>query len=146
VVDLPSISRRMAAVEPYAIEVVLSLSSLWAAWVLTSDPSNFQQTPKEFAVALRFGSEHRWAIVGLAAAIAKISGLVLCRTSWICTGLLLRLGGVAASGAFWFLLAISKLTGNPDSLFAFPVLCLALSAWWLLVRFPTLPSELKGSR
>jgi hypothetical protein len=142
---LSSLPQRLARLEPYAIEVVLSLSSLWAAWVLTTGPGNFLVYPHAFELASRLGNEHEWACAGIIAATLKISGLLLCRTAWVCTALVLRLSGIAMSGSFWFLLGLSAVEGNPDTLFGFPVLLLGISAWWLLIRFPTLPNSSKGS-
>ena len=141
-VDFKAVPERMARLEAYAIEVMLSLSSLWAAWVLLAakrDP--FTTFRVAFALATRLGSEHHWAYVALIGAATKLIGLGLSRTPFICTALILRLSGLGISGAFWFLLGLSTVLGNPDTLFGFPITLLGASAWWLLIRFPTLPDS-----
>jgi hypothetical protein len=141
-VDFTALPPRMVRLEAYAIEVVLSLSSLWATWVLLAgkrDPFTAFRTA--FALASRLGSEEHWAYIALIGAVTKLIGLSLSRTPFICTALVLRLLGIAIAGAFWFLLGFSTVYGNPNTLFGFPIMLLGASAWWLLIRFPTLPDS-----
>jgi hypothetical protein len=139
---LQGLPHRMEKLEAYAIEIVLALSNLWAAVALlsrTRDPFTAFQTA--FALASRLGSEEHWACVAFIAGATKLVGLGISPTRFVCTALVLRIGGLGISGAFWFLLGLSTIYGNPHTLFGFPIMLLGISAWWLLIRFPTLPDR-----
>lgn len=141
-VDFTGLPERMVKIEAYAIEIMLSFSSLWAAWVLLKGKQDpFTTYRAAFLIASRLGSEQHWAYVAIIGAATKLIGLWLSRTTFICTALVLRLTGIAIAGAFWFLLGASAVYGNPDTLFGFPIMLLGVSAWWLLIRFPTLPDS-----
>lgn len=133
---------RLLAIEPYRSEITLALASLWAAWVLFTPPSNFATFAKGFAYAADLATERQWAVFALVAACTKLGGLALtwCRRCQN-TALTLRLIGLAMSGVFWVLLGLSACIGNPDTLFGFPVVLFGVTAWWLLVRFPTIPAQ-----
>lgn len=133
---------RLNAVEPYRSEFTLACASAWAAWVLLTPPSNFETFHAGFAFAEELATERQWAVFAIVAACAKLIGLGAtwcgrCRN----TALMLRLIGLAMSGVLWVLLGASAIHGNPDTLFGLPVVLFGMTAWWLLVRFPTIPKE-----
>lgn len=142
-VGLDALPRRMAGFERYALEVMLSLSNLWAAWVLLSAGSwqNIISARSALAMAANLGPETHWGYAALIGATTTIVGLSLCRTPLVGTPLVLRLLGIAISGAFWFILGASAIYGNPNALFGLPIMLLGISAWWLLIRLPPLPDS-----
>jgi hypothetical protein len=143
ITDFSVLARRMTILEQYAVEVLLSLSSLWAARVLLSGATwpDLICTKSPLVIAAYLGSETQWGCVALIAAAAKLVGVSLDFTRFRSTALVLRVIGIAFSGVLWFFLGVSALHGNPASLFGFPVAQLGLSTWWLLVRLPTLPTD-----
>jgi hypothetical protein len=133
---------RLWALDPYRSEFMLALASLWAAYALLTPPSNFETFRPGFSFAAQVATEHQWAVFALVAGCAKLGGLAAtwCRRCQN-AALMLRLIGLAMSGVFWVLLGLSACFGNPDTLFGFPVVLFGATAWWLLVRFPTIPME-----
>ncbi len=137
------LSARLFAAEPYAIESFLALISIWGAWALFHPPSNFAAYRGAYLWISSIDSvEEHWASLLVLNAALTVSGLVLClvfrRHS---LGLTARLGGLAISGFFWTLLGLSTLLGNIDTLLGFPVFLIGVSAWVVLLRFPTMPSS-----
>ena len=136
-------SMKMRSIEPYKVEVVLTLCSLWAAWVLYHPPSNFSTFPAAFAIAERMqGQEWIWATAALVGAALKAIGLILTLASEAPSiSFYMRCSGLIISGIFWTVLGTSATLGNPDTLFGVPGFLMGLSALWILVRFPKMPSD-----
>jgi hypothetical protein len=133
----------MTGFEPYALEAMLSLSNLWAAWVLL--PADRWQdiisARSALIIAANLGQGAHWGYAALIGAVTNITGLLLCRSPFVATALVLRLFGIAISGAFWFILGASAVYGNPNILFGFPIMLFGIAAWWLLIRLPPLPDS-----
>jgi uncharacterized membrane protein len=118
------------------IEILLSLSSLWATAVLWLSPYHFTgiNAPYRSAIGLA-GYERAWAAFALAAAAMKILGLALVYSRQDKRGSLIpRCIGLAMSGFFWCLMSGTTLIANPDTLFAFSGLLMGLVAWWSVLR------------
>lgn len=136
---LNRMSRSLQGLERYAIEIVLSLSEMWIAWRLLMPPPKFDNAPN-FAFVAELATEPQWACLALLAAGLKIGGLVLTATKRRPeAAIALRLAGISLSGTFWVSMGFSAVISNAQSLFGMPVLLLGVSAWWLLLRFPTIP-------
>jgi hypothetical protein len=140
---LDSLSPRMVRLEAYAIEVELSFCSLWAAWVLlvAEGWSDVINANSAFVLTANFGSQTIWGSVAFIGATAKLTGLLLSRTHFSGLVLMLRIGGLWISGTFWLILGLAAVGGHPHSLFGVPIILLGVSAWWVLIRFPTLPGS-----
>lgn len=138
-----SISAKMRFVEPYKTEVFLTLCSTWAAWVLYHPPSNFISFPASFAIAERMqGQEWVWASAALIGAILKACGLILSLAREAPSiSFYMRCTGLIISGIFWTVMGTSATLGNPDTLFGVPGFLMGLSAVWVLLRFPKMPSD-----
>ncbi len=119
------------------IEIVLSASSLWAYWYFRGS-YNLAIDEVRFALPFEFASRSFWSLALLTAALMKTGGMTACLLRLPTIGLPLRLIGLAFSGTIWGIFGLSSILSQP-SLFAFPVLTLGLSAWWLLLRFPSMP-------
>jgi hypothetical protein len=142
------ISRKLLWAEQYAAEVVLTTASIWACYVLLTPPSNFEKFPESFALAETLqGHEVAWGIIAAIGATLKMAGLFVCAlrsTQGKAPGGIsytLRCSGLFISGVFWGLMGISSLWGNPDSLFGLWGILAAVTAWWILIRFPIVPGE-----
>lgn len=138
-----SISSKMRRAEPYKSEVVLTLCSFWAAFVLYNPPSNFASFPAAFAIAERMqGAEWLWATAALSGALIKTLGLMLTAASEAQTfAFWCRCMGLVISGIFWGAMGTSTTLGNPDTLFGVPGILMGLTAVWVLLRFPRMPSD-----
>lgn len=138
------LSQRMRQFEGYAIEVGVSLCSLWATFALLHPPSNFQAYQGAYLmIATITPDEAFWGTWAAAAAAGKLIGLTLCYNRRCPNlGIRLRQSGLALSASFWTLLGISTIVGNLDTLLGVPVLLLAgASSWWALLRHPLMPGE-----
>jgi hypothetical protein len=140
--------RRLVKFEPYAIEIVLSLSSLWASWVLLSGGtwSDAINSKSAIAFADSLGPETYWGGAALIGGTAKIIGLLLIRTRFISAALALRVAGLGISAAFWIIIGFCVCYGNPESVVGGPVILLGVWAWWLMLRLPALPDSVSPFR
>jgi hypothetical protein len=148
IIDLNTLSPRMAKFEAYSVEVFLSSSSLWAAWVLLSGETwqgGMVGAKAAFITAASLGSEMHWGSVALIAALLKIGGIAMTFTRFATLALVLRLAGIGISAVFWILLGVLAIHDDPYLLFAFPVVQLGVAAWWMLVRLSTLPRNASPS-
>jgi hypothetical protein len=140
-IELDRFGTRMRLLEPYGTEGLLILCSLWAGWTLTANPLNFPIRPEIFHVAsLIQPNERVWGIFALISALTKIVGLLLTFIRRLFVfAVLLRCLGLSLSTLFWLIMGSSLLVGNPDSVFALPIITQGLSALWVLIRFPVFP-------
>ncbi len=138
---LEQVSARLCWLEPWWIEGLLLLNSLYAAWVLLARrPDAFARGAGPYGlVAHLLGTPTAWGIVALLAALSIGGGLALTFPKARIAGLLLRLAGTAISGVFWFAMGVSALLGDPASVFAMAPLLCSLWAFWVLIRFPAVP-------
>lgn len=84
--------------------------------------------------------EPDWGLFAAISAMLTALGLTLLALRVVfSTGLVMRCIGLLMSGFFWTLMGCSFLIGNPDSVAAVPLILLGASAWWTLIRFPTVP-------
>lgn len=119
------------------LEITLTLSSIWAAYVLFTGPSNFHTFPSAFDLAERLaGHESTWGGAATVAAVAKVMGTAMTPVGTLHTlGVRLRVIGLALSGAFWLVLGVGTLWGNPDTLFGFSGgIMMGVLALWSAVR------------
>lgn len=137
-------SRKMRIAELYAGEVILMISSIWAAKSLFLPPPTFDKFPPSFILGETLqGREQSWAIIATIAATLAGLGLGLLavhpRLAWL--SYTMRFAGLIVSGLFWAVTGLAVLCGNPDSLFGIWGLIAAATAWWTLLRLPVVPGE-----
>lgn len=142
--DLNRLSRCMLRMELYAIEVTLTVCSLWAASCLLTPPSNFAANANSWAFLQSMQiHETTWGLLAAGGAITKAVGLALLLFDFLpALSLLLRCTGLAISGFLWSVIGVSFLLGNSDSVASIPLIMLGASSWWTLVRFPCVPKHL----
>lgn len=123
--------------DAYMMEVYLILSSMWAAYVLSSGPSNFIMFPSSFA-APRYlmDNEGAWAAFAGIAAMFKLWGFIgqfiFGQKSFF--PFIANCLGFAMSGIFWLVMGGSSLYGNPDTLLGFSGALMGVFATWSLLR------------
>lgn len=118
-------------------EVALAISSFWIAWVLHVPPANFHQFPSAFWMMLRAGTDEQfWSTLAFTAAAVKLIGAGLFFGPVILRGAALpcRIFGMGMSSVLWFLLGLSAVTGNPDTLFGFSGMMVGMYSIWHLLR------------
>lgn len=142
------LTREMLVAERFGVELIVTISSVWAAWKMLSGPSNYAFCPNDYALLVHFQLREQGA--GFFAAIAALlmtiglSGTLLgsclsCSTWFRCIGL-------AMGGVFWTVLGVSFVFGNPDSVAGVPFILMGISSWWTLIRFPSVPGLPDASR
>jgi hypothetical protein len=117
------------------MEILLTISSMWAFVVLETGPSNFATFSRTFLLMQDVMREEYWGIFALIASALKATGVLLAlvpRTA--ASGTVLRCFGLGMSAAFWSLAGFSTVVGNPDTLFGFNGILLGAAAWWSIVR------------
>ncbi len=135
------LARFMLSAERFGMECLLAVCNMWAAHKLTTPPSNFQfyESGYAFMKGLQI-HEPDWGLFAAISAMLTALGLTLLALRVVfSTGLVMRCIGLLMSGFFWTLMGCSFLIGNPDSVAAVPLILLGASAWWTLIRFPTVP-------
>jgi hypothetical protein len=138
----------MLAVERVNAEVSLALSSAWAAHQLLTGASDFDlYRPGYFLLVTMDVPERGFGAIAAIGALGSILGLLLCVVGflWQC-GMVFRCLGLALSGVFWAAMGTSFLIGNPSTVAGVPLLFLGLSAWWILIRFPTVLGPVAAPR
>ena len=122
------------------VEVFLTLSSIWAAFTLWTNPTLFDLFRSSFHFASSIESNERaWALVAATAALLKIIGILSVCLMGLRSAVLrcARYGGLALSGMFWTIFGGSAVLGSSattPTLFGFPCLLMGLFAWWSLLR------------
>lgn len=129
--------RAMLAIDRYLGSCLVILSSLWAAWVLATPPSNFAAFPVAFKYALAVEiSENAWAILAGAGAGIHMIGLVLrWRGRDIGAARLVGFIGLSLQTIFWLYLGLTAIVANPDTLFGFTAAMMGVAAAWRLGRY-----------
>jgi hypothetical protein len=123
------------SVERWALEIMLTVSSAWAAFALLT--ASQDRWPLGYALPPHMPfSITVWAYAFLISALCKAAGL-LCCALWPARGFLLRVVGLALSATLWASLGAGRLLEDPHTLFGMPVTLLGVSAWWLLLRSPS---------
>ncbi len=142
---LNQVSDRLLYTEQYAIELTLTLASLWGSWVFFHPPSNFEMFPGSYRFLIAINNdENFWGALLLIGALLKFLGLNLCIVYHKHgVGLFCRIVGLAISGFFWPLFGLSSFTNNPDTLTGVPIGIVGIGAWWTLLRFPWMPSRVR---
>ena len=140
------LSRRMLSLERFGVETFLFVCSTWAARRLLTPPSNFAGYEAGFAfMAAMKLHEADWGVGIAVAAVLQLVGLGLAglRRSPMLS-MQMRCIGLLMSGFFWTVIGSSFLVGNPDTIAGVPLVLLGCSAWWTLLRFPSLPNHPSG--
>ena len=140
------LSRLLARVQPYAVELLVMLCAIWAAICLFNRPSNMLGP---FANYYRFmgrieGSERFWAETAVSGGGALLAGLAL--SPWhLLSGLsiALRIVGLSIAGCFFVILGSSWLAQSLDSVGGGMAVAIGLAAWSVLLRTPALPGGLR---
>lgn len=136
-------SGRMLQAERYGVEVLLAASSLWAASRLLTPPNNFVLYASNYAMAERLqASELLWGLLAAASCLLEIAGLLVGAFRIAQPiGLALRCFGLVLGGFFWSVIGWSFFMGNPNTIAGLPFALMGASAWWTLLRFPTIPGR-----
>lgn len=147
--NLLAFSERLRHFEKYVMEVVLALCSLWASVVFFQDPISLADTYGNYFALLSqlHNSAQVWGFVTGLAAIFLFWGLFVClylRQPEM--GLIFRCLGLGLTGTFWALAGVSALLAHPASIGGITMTLLGFSAWWILLRFPSVPQDEWPSR
>lgn len=136
---------RLRSLENFRVELVLIPCSIWAAKCLWTPPSNFAAFPAGWHVAMELlPEEWMWGLWAAVAGATKSIGLLLSFSNrLIVSSTLFRCIGLGLSGTFWFLLGLSTMLGNSDSLNGPMQIVMAISAWWVLIRLPAIPGRVE---
>ena len=141
-VALERFSHRVEAVERYWTELILIAASVWVGASFATGPADFAILYGDYYDLLEriHTSARFWGAFALVAALSKTMGLVLClgfhryRVS-----LAIRCLGLGMSGFFWTVAGISCLMVNPRTVGGALMALTGMSAWRVLVRFPSMP-------
>jgi hypothetical protein len=140
-----AISETIREWEPFALEVFLTLSSLWAAVRMWFGGPVFLAASTIHYLGPNIGV---WKFVVTIAGLAKLFGLTLClRNINRSIGLMLRCIGLALSGVFWSVFGTLLLVLDPQApISCVPLMLMGVSAWIALLRYPAMPSDRPNSR
>lgn len=140
---IQGLQRRLRSLEKFRVEIALIPCSVWAAKCLWTAPSNFTAFPAGWRLAGHLlPEEWMWGALAATAAMVKMIGLSMSLSNrFIVLSTILRCIGLGSSGTFWFLIGLSTVMGNQDSLYGPMAIAMALSAWWVLICVPAMPGH-----
>jgi len=126
--------------EPFALEVFLTISSLWAAVRMLFGGPVFLAASTIQYLEPNIGI---WKLVVTIAGLTKLGGLALCLSGTNRNiGLTLRCVGLALSGIFWTVFGTLLLVLDPQApISCVPLMLMGISAWIALLRYPAMPAS-----
>lgn len=117
-------------------EVMLTISSCWAAYVLLVPPPLFVETSPAYWLASAIFPEYSYGLFALVAALVKMLGMAISVADYQPTaGRWIRCVGLAMSGVFWTIMGVSAIYGAATStLFGVTGLLMGIFALWSALR------------
>lgn len=126
----------MRTADVYVFELFAICSSFWAAWVLTTGPSNFSVYSATFLVVQTILPDEKfWGAFAFLSAMIKSAGILLgWRQFYNKNSLYFRIVGMQMSALFWTLMGASTVYGNPDTLFGMIGLFLGVASQFVVFK------------
>lgn len=139
---IDTIRRHLRGIEPLLMEQVLAVNSIGILIYFIAVKPQFVAGQGSMGLLATYGPREAWALLIGTSAVLKSAGLWLCLVNRdMRTGLVLRTAGLAISGFWWLVLVISLAIGGSNEVLVglMPMLTMALTALWVLVRSLSMP-------